>query len=226
MNENEWSEIVELGFKVAQRMFSIFVGDRGSGTEHTLSKFTHSTKLWGAVSMLEGRDDIQRDWTALRAGTSWSWTRYCPTSGSGQSQTHRQVRQRNDWEQPCRGGLGGDGWWKTQYEPAVCSHSPESQWDPGLHQKEQGQKGEGFSSAQVRPYLECCIQLWCPQYKKDMELLEPVQRRPWGWQENGSSSPLETGWEGWGCSAWRRGGCVEISLQPSSFWKVPERDSL
>ena len=29
----------------------------------------------------------------------------------------------------------------------------------------------------MRPHLEYCIQMWSPQYKRDMDLLERIQRK-------------------------------------------------
>ena len=64
------------------------------------------------------------------------------------------------------------------------------------------------------PYLDSCIEPWSPRHKKNMELLERVQRRPQKWSEGWSTSAMRKGWESWGCWTWRREGCGETLLRP------------
>ena len=51
------------------------------------------------------------------------------------------------WEQPYWEGLEGTGGWKAWHKPPVCTHSPEGQPYPGLHQEKHGQDSEGGDSA-------------------------------------------------------------------------------
>ena len=70
---------------------------------------------------------------------------------------------------------------EAEHEPTMCPLSSESQLYPGLHQKKCGQQGKRGDPALLlctgETYLECCIQTWSSQYRRDVDLLEHAQRR-------------------------------------------------
>ncbi|PKU42177.1 hypothetical protein llap_7522 [Limosa lapponica baueri] len=47
-------------------------------------------------------------------------------------------------------------------------------------------------STLIRPHLEYCVQLWGPQYRKDVNLLERAQRRARKISDGRSTSPIRT----------------------------------
>ena len=106
----------------------------------------------------------------------------------------------------------------------MCTCSPEGQPYPGLHKSNMA---SGLTevilllySVLMRSHPESRIQHWNSQHSKDMDLLEWVRRRPQKWRESWNTSATRTGWESWGCSAWRREGSRETLSQPSSTWRA------
>ncbi|GAB0182061.1 mitochondrial enolase superfamily member 1 [Grus japonensis] len=149
---------VPQGSVLGQALFNIFVDDMDSGIECTLSKFDNDAKLCGGVDTLEGRDAIQMDLDRLDR-LDEEWIESSPEEkdlGVLTDEKLNMSRQCVPAAQKANHVLGC-------IKRGVTSRSREVILP--------------LYSAFVRPHLEYCVQLWGPQYRRDMELLERVQRK-------------------------------------------------
>jgi len=138
------------------------------------------------VDTLEGRDAIQRDLDRLERWACVNRVKFnkakCNVLHVGQDNPKHKYRLGREWfdsstEEKYLGVLVDE---KFNMSRQCAPAAQKANCILGCIKRSVASRSrEGILplSSALRPHLEYCIQLWSPQHKKDMDVLEWVQRR-------------------------------------------------